>query len=429
MMDKSAISIDGVQMREKVQPVSLNNLCELMVLTRPDAVYPMGGGSMLHLGLPPSRPGYIIDTTRLDRVDDYPSADLTITVECGITIDRLQALLRREKQMLAIDVPFPERATLGGAIAVNASGPRRFGYGTFRDAVLGIDVIDGEGKRIHGGGRVVKNVAGYDLMKLHTGALGTLGVIGQVTLKLRPRSASQVALAIPFSAIDDASKALSRLNTSDSRPVGLDLLGANATASILKGLTPEVRSSTDLAACLVLLFEDHPDATRWQCEKVIDELQEVGHARTAEIFRIHGEEYHELLRRLTEWPHENQASVAFRASILPEKVPQWFELAIEGTQTDWLAHAGTGVVHGRIDRSDGNEGTLRDALLQMDRQARACGGYLAVTRCPLPWKPTMNIWGSPRADAHWMLALKQALDPCDRINPGRFVTSAWSRTS
>src|SRR5262249_44306269 len=149
-------------------------------------VYPLGGRTMLSLGLPPTRPGYGIDLQALSAVIDYPVRDMTITVQAGIPIAELQRLLAAENQRLPVDVPHAERATLGGALAVNASGPRRYGFGTFRDYVLGISTINDEGQETRAGGRVVKNVAGYDLCKLHIGALGTLGIISQVTLKVRP---------------------------------------------------------------------------------------------------------------------------------------------------------------------------------------------------------------------------------------------------
>src|SRR5207249_10267822 len=126
-------------------------------------------------------PGVAVATTALHQVIDFPARDLTITVQTGITIARLNEITRAEGLQLPIDVPDPERSTLGGAIACNVSGPRRYGYGTFRDYVLGITTVNDRGELASAGGRVVKNVAGYDLMKLHTGALGTLGVITRVT--------------------------------------------------------------------------------------------------------------------------------------------------------------------------------------------------------------------------------------------------------
>src|SRR5262249_16100523 len=139
-----------------------------------------------------SKPGIGVDLRDLDQVIDYPVRDMTITVQAGITMAKLQAILAVENQQLPVEVPWSEQATLGGAMDVDVSGPRRYGYGTLRDYVIGISFINAEGQEVKAGGRVVKNVAGYDLMKLHIGALGTLGIIAQVTLKLRPRPEASV---------------------------------------------------------------------------------------------------------------------------------------------------------------------------------------------------------------------------------------------
>ena len=142
---------------------------------------------MLDVGLPPLKPGFAVETTALNQVIDYPARDMTVTVQAGITIAKLQETLAAEGQWLPVDVPQPERATLGGAVALNVSGPRRFGYGTLRDYVIGISFVTDEGQEVKAGRRVVKNVAGYDLMKVQIGAAGTLGLITQLTLKVKPK--------------------------------------------------------------------------------------------------------------------------------------------------------------------------------------------------------------------------------------------------
>src|SRR5690606_25687841 len=125
------------------------------------AVFPGGGNLSQTLGYPPSRPGVLLRTTRLSQVIDYPHEDMTITVETGIRMGELAAILANKGQELPIDVPDADKATLGGLLATNHSGPRRYGHGTLRDYVLGIEVVYADGTRVHGGGRVVKNVAGY----------------------------------------------------------------------------------------------------------------------------------------------------------------------------------------------------------------------------------------------------------------------------
>jgi len=157
-------------------------------------LYPVGGGTSLNFGLPPKQPGWQVELTGLSQIVDYPAADMTITVGAGIRISELQTVLRQQQQQLPLDVPQADQATLGGVLATNFSGPRRLGYGTARDYVIGIRAVDGRGTPFAGGGRVVKNVAGYDFCKLLIGSLGTLGVITEVTLKLKPLAAHMGAM-------------------------------------------------------------------------------------------------------------------------------------------------------------------------------------------------------------------------------------------
>src|SRR5205814_7557519 len=197
-MHEHTCLIDGFGPIPVVEPVTVAEVSGVVrrAAQEGQAIYPLGGRTMLDLGLPPGRPGLAVSTTALSQVIDYPARDMTITVQAGITLARLQELLRAENQRLPVDVPQSERATLGGALAVNVSGPRRYGFGTFRDYVIGITVVNDEGHEAKAGGRVVKNVAGYDLCKLHIGALGTLGIITQVTLKLKPRPEEQALLTL-----------------------------------------------------------------------------------------------------------------------------------------------------------------------------------------------------------------------------------------
>ena len=145
-------------------PSNAAELAELVkdCCARKSAVYPLGGQTSLHYGVTAKTPGLGISLAKLNRVIDYPHRDLTITVEAGITLAELYATLAKERQQLPIDVPQATQATLGGVIATNWNGPRRFGYGPLRDYVIGITAVDGQGMTYHGGGRVVKNVAGYD---------------------------------------------------------------------------------------------------------------------------------------------------------------------------------------------------------------------------------------------------------------------------
>ena len=252
------------------RPATVAALCDLVARTRAagHGLYPVGGRTTLDIGLPPAKPGVACDTTALAGVIDYPARDMTITARAGTTVAALQAELAREGQWLPVDVASPEKATLGGAVAVNASGPRRFGYGTLRDYVIGISFVTDDGVEVKAGGRVVKNVAGYDLMKLHIGALGTLGVVTQLTLKVKPKPEASACVAF---GCDSASLAtvLDALAASRTRPVAVELLNqaARRAASVSE------RSSEEWT--LLVAFEEKAAAVRWQVSTLLDELKAV----------------------------------------------------------------------------------------------------------------------------------------------------------
>src|SRR3990172_2394355 len=187
-------------------------------------VYPLGGRTSLDYGVTPKLAGRGLDLAGLSRIVDYTPRDMTILVEAGVRVADLAATLAAEKQHLPIDLPRAAEATIGGAVATNWSGPRRFGYGTLRDYVTGIRAVDGRGITFNGGGRVVKNVAGYDFCKLLTGSLGTLGVITQLAFKLKPLP--ELATTVVADCIDlpTADKLLSRLVNLPAPPVAIDLL-------------------------------------------------------------------------------------------------------------------------------------------------------------------------------------------------------------
>jgi glycolate oxidase FAD binding subunit len=188
------------------------------------ALYPQGGGTALDYGGIPRAPGVAIDTRGLNRVIDYPHADMTITVEAGITLQALRAVLAEKQQRLLVDAPQAEHATLGGVYATNTSGPRRYGAGRPRDQIIGVSFVNADGAVVKGGGRVVKNVAGYDFPKLLTGSLGTLGIITQMTLKVRPVPEASALVWAVYAQPDELAGVLDRLNTSATRPIALELL-------------------------------------------------------------------------------------------------------------------------------------------------------------------------------------------------------------
>ena len=192
-------AVDGLSPRIVVMPATPHEVAAVLETANASgaAVLPRGGGTQTALGMPPQRYDVALDLKRLNGVVEYEPADLTVTVEAGMRLSELQKLLGEKGQWLPLDPPLPDEATIGGVLATNVSGPARLRYGSSRDLVIGMTVALASGEVVKSGGRVVKNVAGYDLAKLHIGALGTLGVIVQAVFKVAPLPVQDVAVMVP----------------------------------------------------------------------------------------------------------------------------------------------------------------------------------------------------------------------------------------
>jgi glycolate oxidase FAD binding subunit len=399
-----------------VRPTSASELGELIRRAAADnqAVYPLGGRTMLHIGFPPRKPGVGIDLLALDQVIDYPARDMTITVPAGITIAKLRDVLRAENQQLPVDVPLPDQATLGGALAVNASGPRRYGYGTLRDYLIGITVINDEGQEVKAGGRVVKNVAGYDLCKLHIGALGTLGIITQVTLKLRPVPENRAVVLVPC-AVENLGAVLDQLHRSRTRPVVVDLV---TRAAIDLANRRHADTFPEGPAVIAAVFEEKAETVRWQVRQLRDELGKVA-VLGPEVRE--GPDAERVLAALTALPAWPDALLTFKANLLPQAVAGFVQQAAAlPDRLLLLAHAGNGIVIGHA-AGDLTAERARAMLQPLQEAAAKAQGYLVLPRCPVAWKQSLPVWGTPRGDIWLMRAVKDKLDPRHLFNPGRFV--------
>ncbi len=312
------VTIDGAPLPVE-RPASVADLCDLVRRTRAagHGLYPVGGRTALDFGLPPARPGVACDLTSLSRVIDYPARDMTVTAQAGVTVAALQAELAKEGQWLPIDVPAPERATLGGAVATNASGPRRYGYGTLRDYVIGISFVTDDAVEVKAGGRVVKNVAGYDLMKLQIGALGTLGVVTQLTLKVKPKpeAAAAVSLACDSAALPAV---LDALAASRTRPVACELNCDGAGWGITVG------------------FEEKAAAVKWQVSALLDELKPLAVRDVRELPDV------SFIAANTELQRRPESRFVGKLSVLPSKVAE--TVAKLPANVLVHAHALTGVI-------------------------------------------------------------------------------------
>jgi len=402
---------DGLAPMPLQRPATVAELGELVrqAADGGSVVYPVGGRTQLHLGRSPdasARKGLALETTALDQVIDYPARDMTITVQAGITISRLQQLLAPEKQGLPIDVPCADRATLGGILATNTCGSRRLGYGSLRDYLLGFTAVNDEGREFKAGGRVVKNVAGYDLCKLMIGSLGTLGIITQATLKLKPLPEEQAGVILGCDS-GQLEKLLECLHASRTRPVCLDILNRAGGRLLFEKAGLEAPPSD---WTVLIGVEGITEAVHWQVQQLVRELVELGPGATIQA-RV-GCTNHPLCRALVDFPALEEARLSIRANLLPSGLPEFCRgVTGPGPESPMLqAHAGNGIVIGHFLMDVTKE--RAEAIVSSWRElARKFQGSAVVTRCPISWRTRPFVWGPPRGDAWLMRAVKEKFDP------------------
>ncbi|MBV9131864.1 MAG: FAD-binding oxidoreductase, partial [Chloroflexi bacterium] len=252
-MTLAARTIDGVTPREVVSAQSAEELAAALRAADEagHAVAAVGGGTQLDLGMPPSRLDVVIETTGLNNVVEYEPADLTVTVEAGMRFGELQRMLGEQGQMLALDPPVEDGATLGGVIATNVSGPLRFAYGTARDLVIGTRVANPDGTITHAGGRVVKNVAGYDLNKLYIGSLGTLAIVVELSFKLAPIPPATATVSGEFEGAQQVRELVAAVVRSPLSPLAIELIGSRQVVFRVGGYPQAVeRQVRDLSALI-----------------------------------------------------------------------------------------------------------------------------------------------------------------------------------
>jgi glycolate oxidase FAD binding subunit len=391
----SGLAIDGVAPRCRLTPDSADELAAALKAAADagQAVAAVGGGTQLDLGMPPSRLDVVIETTRLDRVVEYEPADLTVTVEAGMRFGELQRRLGEQGQFLALDPPALPEATIGGLIATNASGPLRFAHGTARDLVIGTRVANPDGTLTRAGGRVVKNVAGYDLNKLYIGSLGTLAIIVELSFKLAPIPPASDTLVGDFDVPDAAAEVVRAVIHAPLSPLAIELVGSRRVVFRLGGYPRAVeRQVRDLSK----LIADHGGRVADTSAEVWDELVRARVAARQRAVVVKATAPISLASRL----------VAILESRLRELEP-----------LVW-AHAGSGVAYAACSapRDAGALASARD-----DVQALGTNASLVVERCPTALKGAIDVWGDPGPSLSLMRAIKARLDPNNTLNPGRYV--------
>ncbi len=357
-----------------------------------------GGRTEIELGGAPEALDAVVDTRGMARILDYAPSDMVIAAEAGVTVAQLQAAARAERQMLALDPPLPERATLGGVVATGGFGPRRTRYGGVRDLIIGVTLVRADGVAARGGGKVVKNVAGFDLPKLMCGSLGTLGLIASATFRLHPLPEASATVLFPGLARGPGRVA------ARARAPGAAGAGRRRGAARRCGLPA--------AAC----------ASRASATACASRQRGWSRSRGPRSCRA---------RR---WPTTPRSGRDTTRRARPGRCGpscarcrrscrRWMALvaplmgALRGGSLVWYASLGIGFAGGEV----ADAGAASAALAAARAQLVAGGGSLVVERAPAEVRAVIDPWG-PVPDAFsLMVELKRRFDPQGRLNPGRFV--------
>jgi glycolate oxidase FAD binding subunit len=361
-------------------------------------VIPRGGGTKLGWGNPPARADIVLSLARLNRILEHAWADLTVTVEAGCSVAVLQATLAEHGQRLAVDVLWPDRATVGGILATNDSGALRLRYGGLRDLVIGVTLALPDGTLASSGGKVVKNVAGYDLPKLATGSLGTLGVITQATFRLHPLPLHTRTLTLHAADPDRSQQLMLAIQDSQLAHVALQArltAGGHAEVDVLfegtpAGLAAQEGAMRDLAG-------DAPVSSA--TPGVWDARQELWSRDIAANVDA-------ALAKLSILPTDLAGTIGSIAEAAAKLGVGWSAV---------LQATGLGMV-----RLDGVPSSIHATLRELRSGVERRGGSLVVLRQPAG-DAQIEAWGSPGDALPLMRALKQQLDPHGTLNPGRFV--------
>jgi glycolate oxidase FAD binding subunit len=367
------LTIDGISPPKVARPDSIQELAEILSAEK-GAVVPAGAGTQLHFGNPLRRGDCVVDLRSLSRITEYVPADLTIHVEAGVTLERLEHALLENNQFLPLDPWNGPSATIGGIAATNAQGPFR-AAGTIRDWIIGMTVVEIEGRISKAGGRVVKNVTGYDLQKLYTGSLGTLAVIAEISLKLRAKFARTATAIAKFEDVDAAAECVAAIRKSPVQPV----------ACVWVGPENEVW----------VRFGEHPRAVDWQ-------LRNLPPSGDWHVFEGPDEagEWSRLRRT-----YNGFGPIVVRAVGLPAAAR---EIIGEYRPPAWIAH----VLNGIVLMQSAGPGDI----------ARIRQKYRAVIeKAPLEIRREIATFGVDNAEYELMKKMKDAFDPACRLNPGRHV--------
>ena len=368
-------------------------------------ILPTGNGSKLGWGGVAKHIDLVVSTARLNRLVEHAVGDLTVTAEAGMKFGDLQAILAKEGQFLALDPAYPQHATLGGIVATADAGSWRQRYGGVRDMLLGLSFVRFDGEIAKAGGRVVKNVAGYDLMKLFTGSYGTLGIISQVTFRVYPIPDASQTVVLTGSA-DNIAGVTKTLLASALTPTAIDVVSSGF--GIGEGMA------------LVTRFQSVEASVKKQSARLLELGQHLG--LKGSIYG--GNDEASLWQKLGEQMHGAaiKGGITCKIGVLPTAAIATLSLidslgaiCLRHAGAIAFIHAGSGLGMLRLDNID------KEAVERVRSHCQSHGGFLTVLEAPVAFKQEIDVWGYTGNALDLMQKIKQQFDPENMFSPCRFV--------
>ncbi|HXX44462.1 MAG TPA: FAD-binding oxidoreductase [Candidatus Acidoferrales bacterium] len=421
----AAYGIGACAPKIAVRPGTNQEVAEIVRLAVAEklALVPVGARTKLCMNIPPRRYDLALDMTRLDRIVAYDPDDLTLSVEPGISLRKLADVLAEHGQFIPLAVPFLRNATVGGTIASGADSPLRHSYGTARDYTLGMEFVTGDGKIVKSGGRVVKNVSGYDLHKLMIGSLGSLGVLTKINLRTFPAPRELRGLVAYFDSAQSAVELRQSIAKSPLKPLTLEILSPLAAESLSCDRAEQIEPGQLRAYALA--------SGRWTilasfcgAEEVLKRyergLREV--AGTADSVSLGKSAAAVALGRVREFIpialESSPAAVVVKASVLPARIGELLgdaeSIAAESGVRSAAIARGVGLIYFALlpeSRQDENRSRAARAVSRLRDACIRRTGNFAIACCPAEWRGSLSKLQTSGAELELMRKLKSVFDP------------------
>jgi glycolate oxidase FAD binding subunit len=423
--DLSSCEVDGLQPSVVARPESAAQIAEILALASAErlAVIPMGGRTKLGIGMPPRRYDLALDLTRMDRMLTFDPGDLTLGVEPGVRFAQLERELAAKRQFLPLAPAFAVRATLGGMIAANADSPLRHAYGSARDQLLGMEFVTGAGATAKSGGRVVKNVTGYDMHQLLAGSLGTLAVITRLNFRTSPLPPQERMFVATFPAHEGALEFCRAIGKSQLQPRIVEACSPSAARVLRSARLPLNRWSVAIATAGY-------EAVITRHEQELSRMARELHA--SEFAAFDGPDQDALFAALCEFPRlileSHPGAVIFRLAILPGAMPELLhrtQLVSERHEIEAaILIRAAGVVYVTLQPENGDAPSaarLATVCRDLMQASIECGARPMIEWCTTALKRDINVWPPPGSDQPLAEKLKKLFDPQGVLSPGRFL--------